>query len=162
VKPQSRRSFLRSGTLAALAAGCALVTPHLTFAQDRKRPTHGADYDLPSEIARSPVFHYTQATFEPFVGGIFLGRGGGRTVNLELLSVKGHLPPKGAPRSRHKAGRATRGFTLTFRADAPLSEITTIHPLEHAALGRFDLFLTRRGEDEEGRIIYEAVFNHFE
>jgi hypothetical protein len=159
VKPQSRRSFLRSGTLAALAAGCVLGTPHLAFGQDSKRTTPAADFEIPFEATQSPVFYYTQATFEPYVGGIFSGRGAGRTVNLELLSVEGHRPSKGAGRMMRKAGRATRGFTLTFRADGPLSEITTIHRLEHAGLGRLDLFLTRR-DSERGQILYEAVFNH--
>jgi len=162
VKPQSRRSFLRSGTLAALAAGCALATPQLTFAQERKRPTPATDFDLPIEASQNAVFYYTQATFEPYVGGIFRGRGAGRTVNLELVSVRGQLPPKNAPRMMRKAGPATRSFTLTFHADGTLSEVTTIHRLEHAALGRFDIFLTRRGEDDAGRIIYEAVFTHLQ
>ena len=162
MKPQSRRSFLRSGTLAALAAGCALATPHLTFGQDRTRTNPAANFDLPFEASQNPVFHYTQATFEPYVGSTFHGRGGGRTVNLELVSVHGQRPPKGAPRLMRKAGPTTRSFALTFHADGPLSEITTIHPLEHAALGRLDLFLTRRGETEAGRIIYEAVFTHLQ
>jgi hypothetical protein len=58
-----------------------------------------------------------------------------------------------------RAGPNTRGFTLNFRADGPLSEITTIHRLDHAALGRLDLFLTHR-VDERGQHFYEAVFNH--
>lgn len=160
MKPQSRRSFLRSGTLAALAAGSVLSAPHLIFGQDSKRTPPAADFDIPFEATQNPVFYYTQATFEPYVGGIFRGRGAGRVVNLELLSVEGHVPSKGAARLMRKAGRATRGFTLTFRADGPLSEITTIQRLDHAGLGRLDLFLTRRGEGERGRIIYEAVFNH--
>ena len=105
---------------------------------------------------------WTQATFEPYVGSTFHGRGGGRTVNLELVSVRGQQQPKKAPMVMRKAGPKTRSFTLTFHADRPLAEITTIHPLEHGALGRFDLFLTHRGEAEDGRIIYEAVFTHLE
>jgi hypothetical protein len=157
VEPQSRRSFLRTGTLAALAAGCVLNAPRLAFGQDA---TPAADFEIPFEATQSPLFYYTQATFEPYVGGIFRGRGAGRTVNLELLSVTAHAQQRGTPPLMRKAGRATRGFTLTFRADGPLSEVTTIHPLEHAALGRFDLFLTRR-DGERGQIFYEAVFNHF-
>ncbi len=160
MKPQSRRSFLRSGTLAALAAGCVLGTPHLAFGPDSKRTTPAADFEIPFEATQSPVFYYTQATFEPYVGGIFSGRGAGRTVNLELLSVEGYAAPRSAARLVSKAGRATRGFRLTFRADGPLSEITTIHRLDHAGLGRLDLFLTRR-DGERGQIFYEAVFNHF-
>ena len=157
--PQSRRSFLRSGTFAALAAGCALGAPHLVFGQD-SRGGAAADHQLPFEATQNPVFYYTQSTFEPYVGGIFSGRGGGRTVNLELVRVSGHVPTRNAPKMARKASPATRSFSLTFHADGPLSELSTIHTLEHAALGRFDLFLTRRGEDEAGRIIYEAVFTH--
>lgn len=157
--PQSRRSFLRSGTFAALAAGCALGAPHLVFGQDSKGRGPAADHQIPVEATRNPIFYYTQSTFEPYVGGIFQGRGGGRAVNLELVRVSGYVPSKRAPRMVRKAGPVTRSFSLTFVADGPLSDITTIQPLEHAALGRIDLFLTRRGEDEAGRIIYEAVFN---
>lgn len=158
MKPQSRRSFLRSGTLAAIAAGCILSAPRLSFGQNRTTPA--ADFQLPFEATQNPVYYYTQETFEPYVGGIFRGRGGGRTVNLELVKVKGHPAPRSARALMRRPARATRGFTLVFRADGPLSEITTIHTLEHAALGRFDIFLTRRGEGEGGRIIYEAVFTH--
>jgi hypothetical protein len=159
VKPQSRRSFLRSGTLAALAAGCVLSAPHLSFGQDSMRTLPAADFEIPFEAKQTPVFYYTQATFEPYVGGIFRGRGAGRDVNLELLKVEGYTAPRSAAQLMPKAGRATRGFRLTFRADGPLSEITTIHRLDHAGLGRLDLFLTRR-DGERGQILYEAVFNH--
>jgi hypothetical protein len=162
VKPQSRRSFLRSGTLAALAAGCVLSAPSLVFGQDAKQTTPAADIQIPFEATQNPIFYYTQATFEPYVGSIFRGRGAGRTVNLELIRVERHLPSRKAALLSRKGARATRSFSLTFRADGPLSEITTVHKLEHAALGRFDLFLTQRGEGERGQLIYEAVFNHLD
>lgn len=146
MKPQSRRRFLRSGTLAALGAGCALSTPRLTF---------GA-----SPGAAMPLSFYTQETFEPYLGGIFRGRGQRRAVNLELTHIAGHPAPKHAHRRVRRGGPDSRSFCLTFHADGQLSDATTIHTLQHGALGRLDIFLSRRGEAEGGRLIYEAVFNH--
>ena len=150
----SRRSFIRSAAVCALAAGALLRTPLAAFGQ-----AAGAaqDFPIPYEAATSPVFHYTLATFEPYLKGIFLAAGGRtRTVELQLVAIRGYAPPSGALLT--KAYRRTDCFSLLFRSAAPLSQLSSIHRLEHAALGEFDIFLTESVERDE--YFYEAVINH--
>jgi len=115
------------------------------------------DFQIPYEAKQAPVFYYTRTTFEPYVGGIFTARARRRNVNLTLQSIRDCTPN---PKSRITTkSRTSDCFALVFRASAPLTELTTIQQIEHGALGKFDLFLTRR-DDERGVIFYEAVINH--
>ena len=150
----SRRSFIRSAAVCALATGALLRTPLAAFGQA------GAtlDFAIPYEAATSPVFHFTQATFEPYLKGIFVANGGrSRTVELQLVAIRDYVPPSGA-RLTTRAHRRTDCFSLLFRSAAPLSQLSSIHKLEHAALGEFDLFLTE--SVGRGEYFYEAVINH--
>ena len=152
----SRRSFIRSAAVCALATGALLRTPLAAFGQ---AAAGGAvDFPIPYEAAASPVFHYTQATFEPYLQGIFVAAGGRtRTVELQLVEIRGYAPPSGALFTA-RAHRQTDCFSLLFRSAAPLSQLSSIHTLEHAALGEFDLFLTE--SVGRGGYFYEAVINH--
>lgn len=109
---------------------------------------------LSTEVLRDPVYRFTRETFEPYVGGYFEAPGArGKMVTLKLLSVDSYTPPP-----KTKIAVPTDSFVLLFSADGELPRFTDIHPIKHAALGVFSLFLTRRdGKDE---IFYEAVFNH--
>lgn len=159
--PITRRLFLRSGALAVLTAGLVLRPGALAFGQEK------GVHPIPAEAEQDPVFVYTRATFEPYVGGIFITRGvGGTTVELKLVAVRDRNPKAGAAPARVK-GRpvmaATNNrsdcFSLLFRSPEKLSELTSIYRLSHGALGKFDLFMTP-SEDEHGQIFYEAVINH--
>jgi hypothetical protein len=150
----SRRSFIRSAAVCALATGALLRTPLAAFGQA------GAtlDFAIPYEAATSPAFHFTQATFEPYLQGIFAAAGvGGRRVELQLVAINGYAPPTGA-RLTTRAHRRTDSFSLLFRSAAPLSQLSSIHTLEHAALGEFDLFMTE--SVGRGEYFYYAVINH--
>ena len=151
----SRRSFIRSATVCALATGALLRTPLAAFGQ-----AGGAlDFAIPYEATTSPVFHFTQATFEPYLQGIFTAAGArSRTVELQLIAISGYVPPSGALLTTRAQHRQTDCFSLLFRSAAPLSELSTIHTLEHAALGKFDLFLTE--SVGRGGYFYQAVINH--
>jgi hypothetical protein len=150
----SRRSFIRSAAVCALATGALLRNPLAAFGQA------GADvyFPIPYEATTSPVFHFTQATFEPYLEGIFAAAGArSRRVELQLVAIRGYEPPSGA-RLTTRAHRRTDCFSLVFRSAAPLSQLSGIHTLEHAALGEFDLFLTE--SVGRGGYFYEAVINH--
>jgi hypothetical protein len=150
----SRRSFIRSATVCALATGVLLRTPLAAFGQAGV----AVDFAIPYEATTSPVFHFTQATFEPYLQGIFTAAGARtRRVELQLVAIRGYAPPPGGLLTT-RVHRRTDCFSLLFRSAAPLSELSTIHRLEHAALGEFDLFMT----DSVGRggYFYEAVINH--
>jgi hypothetical protein len=151
----SRRSFIRSAAVCALATGALLRTPLAAFGQ-----AAGADlyFAIPYEATTSPVFHFTQATFEPYLQGIFTAAGArSRRVELQLVAIRGYAPPSGALLNT-RAHRRTDCFSLLFRSAAPLSQLSSIHTLEHAALGEFDLFLTE--SVGRGGYFYEAVINH--
>ena len=151
----SRRRFIRSAAVCALATGALLRTPLAAFGP---AAGSGLDFAIPYEATTSPVFHYTQATFEPYLNGIFVAAGGrSRWVELQLVAIRGYAPPSGALVTT-RVHRRTECFSLLFRSAAPLSQLSSIHTLEHAALGEFDLFLTE--SVGRGGYFYEAVINH--
>ena len=148
----SRRSFIRSAAVCALATGALLRSPLAAFGQA------GSYFETPYEATTSPVFHFTRATFEPYLQGVFVGAGArSRTVELQLVAIRDYAPPSDA-RLTTRAHRRTDCFSLLFRSAAPLSQLSSIHRLEHAALGEFDLFLTE--SVGRGGYYYEAVINH--
>lgn len=166
----TRRTFLRTGALAAVSAGIALSPMRLAFGQDSPKANPSQDFQIPYEAKLDPVFSYRKATFDPYVGGVFTARGkGGKRVELTLVAVNEMKNPAGSRASARTGAtqstrltakaRPTETFTLVFRASGPLTDLSTIHQLEHAALGKFSLFLVG-GEDAKGQQTYEAVINH--
>lgn len=159
----TRRRFLRSGAITVLAAGLVFRPGVLAFGQDKKGADSAHGFQVPYEAQQNPVFFYTRATFEPYVGGVFQTRGlGGGVVELTLVSI--HDWNAKQPKSKIRVATATSTartdcFSLLFRASGKLPELTTIYRLEHGALGTFDLFMTP-SKGEHGERIYEAVINH--
>jgi hypothetical protein len=117
-----------------------------------------SDFPIPYQAKLDPVFYYNMATFEPYIGGSFSARGQGRDVKLTLVGVRNRSTQPTTKMATIKA-RPSECFSILFSAPAPLAEFTTIHQLEHGALGKFDLFLTR-SEDERGQLFYEAIIHH--
>jgi hypothetical protein len=149
----SRRFFLKSGTLTALAAGVTLSPNRLAFGQRR---TSNPGFQIPIKAQQEPTYMFTRATFDPYVGGIFQAPDArGKLVSLTLLSATTNKPS-----AKISTGRPieTDSFSLMLRAERPLPAFTSIHKISHPALGKFDLFLTPREKD--GAFYYEAVFNH--
>ena len=150
----SRRFFLKSGTLTAIAAGVAFSPNHLAFGQRRTQSTN-LGFQIPITAQQEPTYMFTRATFDPYVGGIFQAPDArGRMVSLKLLSATTY-------KSSAKISRTaivTDSFSLMFKAESKLPEFTSIHKIGHPSLGKFDLFLTPREKD--GEFYYEAVFNH--
>lgn len=154
----SRRFFLKSGTLTALAAGVALNPNQLAFAQ---RSTQGTNlgYQIPITAQQEPTYMFTRATFDPYVGSIFQAPNArGRMVNLTLLSATTNKPSANTKISTRKAIE-TDSFSLLFKASEPLPPFTSIHKISHPSLGKFDLFLTPHSQEGKA-LMYEAVFNH--
>jgi hypothetical protein len=153
----SRRFFLKSGTLTALAAGVAIGANRLAFAQTSTEST-SLGYQIPIKAQQEPTYMFTRATFEPYVGGIFQAPNAqGRLVNLTLMSATTNKPAATTRLSTARA-RDTDSFSLLFKASALLPPFTSIHQISHPALGKFDLFLVPRLEGKAR--MYEAVFNH--
>ena len=152
----SRRFFLKSGTLTAIAASVALRPNLLAFGQ---KAESSVGYQIPIKAQQEPTYMFTRATFDPYVGSIFQAPDArGRMVSLTLLSATSNKPSATTKLSTGKA-IDTDSFSLMFKASRALPEFTSIHTISHPSLGKFDLFLTPHPQ-AGGGMLYEAVFNH--
>jgi hypothetical protein len=142
----ARRKFVQSSLLFTASTALLWGSARSALAQTLTR-----NDQLPDAVLRDPVLRFTRETFEPYIGGYFEVPGArGKTVTLKLVSVEAYTPP---PRTI-----PTDSFVLLFSADGELPIFSSIHPIKHAALGEFSIFLTRR--DSKDEIFYEAVFTH--
>lgn len=156
--PISRRFFVKSGTLAAIAA-TVVLRPNLLALGQRQTQATSLGFQIPLEAQREPSYMFTRATFDPYVGGIFQAPDArGKLVSLTLLSATTNKPSTKTKLSPSKAPE-TDSFSLMFKASRALPEFTSIHVVSHPALGKFDLFLTPHPQ-AGGVMYYEAVFNH--
>jgi hypothetical protein len=153
----SRRKFIKSGALTVLSAGVIFKSAASAFGQKKPLRRSISKFEVPYEAQQNPILYYDRSTFEPYIGGTFIGRDArGDAIELELLRVTEN---KSTSRTITKGkSRETDSFTLTFNASKALPEFTSIHVIEHAVLGKFDLFLQRSGDS--GQILYQAVITH--
>jgi hypothetical protein len=169
----ARRAFIKSGAIASLTAGVVLGAAKSIFGQNPVRtriekqpivkslapPINDGYYAVPIEAQENPIFFFNQETFEPYVGDVFgVPDALGRMIPLQLASV---APYKVQPVTRltNKKVRQPLSFSLLFTSAERLPQFTSIHKMNHAALGDFEIFLTSR-EIEGGVFLHEAVFNH--
>ncbi|MET0650816.1 MAG: hypothetical protein ABW208_29755 [Pyrinomonadaceae bacterium] len=153
----TRRSFLRSAATTVLLTSIALDSVPFSFAQNAPKPDPSQDFQVPFAAKQESIFYFKRETFQPYLNGQFTLRAGANTVDATLVSVRDCTPD---PRSKlTRKSRQTNCFALIFRADGKLTDLTSIYDVEHAALGKFALFLTRR-DGPHGTYFYEAVFNH--
>jgi hypothetical protein len=146
----SRRKFLRGGTLVALAAAVPLNSAMAVMGQ--QIGVVGNQIDL-SPQAADPLANYTKATFQQYLNSIFRLSGGiYKPVDVTLLSVTDMLPAN-APVEPGK-----ECFTLLFRGDTIALPQGT-YTVDHAALGRFALFVVPVGADDNGVQGYLATIN---
>jgi hypothetical protein len=155
-----RRTFIRDLCRSGVTVGLIVAGSKVGLAQKASRGQLRSPVDpalgIPIEAQKDPVFWFTNETFEPYVGGIFQAPNSrGQLIELRLERVKKFVPNN---KLTKRAGRSD-SFTLLFKATAQLPPFTSIHKMQHSALGNFDLFLTPlRGQD--GEFLYEAVINH--
>lgn len=134
----SRRHFIQTASIAAIAAATLSKPGLLSLAQANK----------------DPLAYYTQATFTQYLNSIFR-ISGASTVDAMLEKVVDTLP---ATFSRD-GGREC--FMLYFRGGAvQLTQDT--YMISHPALGTFHLFLVPAGADENGAQAYTATINRLE
>lgn len=158
----NRRSFIKSGALSALTAafGLIYVTPARGQVGAVEAPRSTPGVPIPFEARQSPLFYFTRGTFQPYVGGIFIASAGSKSISMTLVEVSGYTPKAWGTFS---PGRVlpTNSFALTFSSadEVELTDLTSIYTIQHAALGEFPLFMTRR-DVPDGTSRYEAVFNH--
>ena len=140
----SRRSFLKRGSLVFLATGISLSSADRIFAHDFKSEPVQDDDPAP--------FNYSKATFEPYVGNVFriFYPDSSNAVTTTLVSVSDIGP---VPDQKDNAREC---FLLKFRGTETLPQRT--YWIEHAQLGRFQLFLVPGGKNKQG-IYHHAVIN---
>lgn len=148
----TRRKFLRAGAVSALFAGLNLAPSKLIFGQKKNKP---ATPDTPSD----PVFSFNASAFAPHVGSAFMlaatARGRQTAARLERVSDL-----QQDMRERRVSTHGGECFSLVFSAPAPkrAAPQQATYRVEHAALGRFSLFLVP-GPARDGSVTYEAVVN---
>ena len=143
--------------MTVLLTGLALDTIPRAFGQQLRKHDPAQDFQVSFEAKQEPTFYFKRETFQPYLNGVFKLSAGANSVEATLVSVRDCTPSP-----KNKATRKSRpsdSFALVFRAQGKLTDLTSIYDVEHAALGKFPLFLTRR-EGPQGQHFYEAVFNH--
>ena len=154
--------FVRAGALAALSAGAMLSPLKSALAQSGDRrpnlPPQAADaagyFRVPHEAKTENLYYFTKATFEPHLNTDFTSRLAVVVTTLRLVAID-DCP---TPPSTDGAGEC---FSLTFRADRELTDLTTLHVFEHAALGEFPLFVSKtKSQSDPDELYYVAVINH--
>ena len=127
----SRRNFLKTGTMGLLCAGVPGALARIALAG----PT--AAGGSPEGKAKSMI-KFTQGTFTPHINTTFRIRAGSRAVNLKLTKITDLKAISKTP--ARIAGK--EGFSLLFVGSAKSSRLTQdTYIIEHAALGKFSLFL---------------------
>jgi hypothetical protein len=152
----SRRNFMRAGTMIALSAALPLSLATFAVGQQRrpapKVPDHLAS--LPAASQKNPLYYFNRQTFAPYVNSIF-------KVNSELLAEIVLIEVKETPLVTDKrSNRIPTGenFTLTFRGPNRTRFEQNTYTVEHAALGKFELFLVPTGLPAAEQL-YVAVIN---
>ena len=163
--PVTRRSFLKSGATSVLTTVIALGQYAPAHGQDKSRteskpgPTRTID-ELPVDVVEEPAFTFHAENFRPYVGGIFVARAGRNSIEMTLAAVR-DCSPKPTSKLTTAPAPKTECFALDFVSASAesLTDLTSIYDIEHAALGAFPLFMTRR-DGTDGKTRYEAVFNY--
>jgi hypothetical protein len=159
---RSRRHFLKTGTVAALAtAALPQMLEKIVVAQPRRT---GADlFDIPVESQNDPLFRYGRSAFQSYVDSIFeIGVGSAWVpLTLEAVTDPGARAPK-AVKGKRDLGVAPdvvqeNRFSLQFRGPVDMWFGQNTYEVRHAALGTFRLFLVPVGF-RDGHS-YEAVIN---
>lgn len=154
----TRRSFLRSGAMTVLLTGLALDIAPRVFAQNSRKPDPARDFEVPFEAQQASPFYFKRETFQPYLHGVFKLSAGAHSVEATLVSIRDCTPDAKSAKVTKKS-RPSDCFALVFQAQGKLTDLTSIYEVEHGALGKFALFLTRR-DGPGGKYFYEAVFNH--
>jgi hypothetical protein len=151
-----RRVFLKSAFMSVAAAGLLSQSARFAFGQKSRLKNSQGYFQIPEQAPGDPLFHFTRATFEPYLQSEFrVTVGPYKTVYLTLVKVEDQRvrPLKGEPRTEGEC------FHLLFQSSGELSALQQTYVLEHPALGRFSLFLVDADEKRKGAY-YSAIINH--
>ncbi|HEY0319720.1 MAG TPA: hypothetical protein VGC66_01995 [Pyrinomonadaceae bacterium] len=157
----SRRKFVQSGLLAALFAGFCFDARTLVFGQEggRRGGAGTVSSTVPDEAKMDDVFYFKKATFDPYLNTEFSVRLGVTTTKLKLVEIVDCT--SGASAKGANGQSSGDCFVLIFKANRQFPKGIPILPLQHAALGKFELSLEKwkNFTDPKG-IYYQATINH--
>ena len=134
----SRRSFLKTGTIVALAAGVPMAAAGKVAAGE-------------SFSASASAFGLHKRDFEAQLNTEFRVTADRSKVCVKLVDVTGL-------RSHTRKGEA---FSLMFRGDASLTLSQNTYVIEHERLGRFSFLLVPMRTSRDGQH-YEAIVNRLD
>ena len=152
----SRRGFLQSAFVSAVAVGVFSQSAFTAFGQKSDLKDSRGYFKVPPQAFEERSFHFTQATFEPYLRSEFrVTVGPYKMVKLTLIKVEDQRTGKGLESAEGEC------FSLLFKADGKLSDLQQTYVLQHEALGKFSLFLVDAGE-KENEIHYVAIINRMQ
>lgn len=152
----SRRGFLHSAFVSAVAVGVFSQAAVPAFGQNSEAKDSKGYFQVPPQVFSERSFHFTQATFEPYLRSEFrVTVGPYKVVKLTLIKIEDQRTGRGLESAEGEC------FSLLFKADGKLSDLQQTYVLQHEALGKFSLFLVEAGE-KENEIHYLATINRMQ
>ena len=146
----SRRKFLKAGGLVILAAGVPLKV-----VAGKSPDPMGTKVPLTSSFGRTDLL--THATLSAQLNTVFrVARSNSEVVKIELREVN-DLRTATVKTSAAMAGRECFSSIFVGPSRLPLKQDT--YTVEHQALGKFTVLLVPVGQNRQGPMVYEAVFN---
>lgn len=152
-----RRKFLKAGVLATAFASIPLKTGTSVGQSKKLKPP--ADYfPIPPDIQNDPFQYYTKATFAPYVGSTFAVRLSRSQVRYLQLRKVEDMCPASANTSVTTLGEC---FSLLFLGPRNAYLQQNTYKFEHAALGKFQLFIVPAGRHptSKNQEYYKAIIN---
>jgi hypothetical protein len=155
----SRRRFMKTGMIVAATALVPLGLAKTAAAQESKDGRSGSmpDSKVLNKNRTSRLFYYNKSTFTPYVNSEFrVHLSSSKAVAITLTGIEDFSNSQEKLRAV-----ADESFTLEFNGSSGRAFKQQTYEVEHAALGRFSLFIVPVGmPTAKGDISYEAAFNH--
>ena len=133
----SRRNFLKSGSLVALAVGAPISFVSKAVGSERAQPSSGFGLDKTAFLSQ--------------LNTDFLITQGGSRVRVKLVDVS-DLPRRGAK-------LRGEGFSLVFRGNRARALRQATYVIEHDKLGQFSFLVVPIMRKDQSAFYYEAVVN---
>jgi hypothetical protein len=146
----SRRNFLKAGGIVILAAGIPLKV-----VAGKSPDPLGTKVSPASSFGRTDLL--THATLSDQLNTVFrVVQGGSEVVKVELREVN-DLRTATVKKSTAMARKECFSTIFVGPSRTPLKQNT--YAVEHQALGNFSILLVPLGQNQQGLLVYEAVFN---
>jgi hypothetical protein len=148
----SRRGFLRTSTLAVAFGSVSLELAMVARANN----ISGEELAVSFEPHGPGPLRFSPSTFSPHLNSNFrVHLNNSSSVDLKLAEVSEDTP---SPKSKKYASKS-KSFSLEFTASGSTTFPSGNYLMEHAALGKFLLFISPVSRSNK-RPRYQAIFNH--